>query len=435
MVMQTAEIKKKVLAYKDWEWWAERPFGAFVMSFFAGGERREYMRKVGLDVQWPATLYQKQCFYKSEKVWNLFERQLNKYASDGKTVRKIVGSCEKYGKTGKKKINRLIRSKFSLKKKLQALYEIFTLHITYVWLTHGFEHLYKKRLYNEAAKYIPADELDKFIGDVSYPSKKNAHSYLEQDLKSNMPIKKVWQKYAWIKARDGFSEGFTMTELLKGRKEIRKSEHKVFKRPKIPKELRELVSIAQDLVYLRTLRTDILYELLWLARPILKEAASYYKIPFTEMKNVSVQDLIAGTPKIHPNHITYISFNGSFAIIDQPILNDSYGKKKELKGLIANKGVVRGTVKIVKTAYEIGKVKKGDILFAPTTAPSYIIGMKKAAAFVTDEGGITSHAAIVSREMGKPCIIGTKIGTKVFKDGDFVELDANKGTVKIIKKH
>ena len=433
--MQAAEIKKKVLAYKDWEWWTERPFDTFIMSLFPGGETREYMRKAGVDVVWPATLFQKGAFYKSNKSWDSFEKQLNRYLILGGSVRRVVKGCEKYGRDSKKKITILIRSKLSLQKKLEVLYKIITLDVSYVWLTHGFEHLYKKRLYKEAAKYIPADELDKFIGDVSYPSKKNAHSYLEQALKSNMPIKKVWQKYAWIKARDGFSEGFTIAELLKGRKDIRKSKHKVFKRPKVPKELRELVEIAQDLVYLRTLRTDILYELLWLARPILKEAAAYYKIPFSDMRYLSIQELIAGVPKKHSKNRTYISFNGSFAILDKPVLNDSYGKKKELKGLIANKGVVRGTVKIVKTAYEIGKVKKGDILFAPTTAPSYIIGMKKAVAFVTDEGGITSHAAIVSREMGKPCIIGTKIGTKVFKDGDFVELDANKGTVKIIKKH
>ena len=59
--------------------------------------------------------------------------------------------------------------------------------------------------------------------------------------------------------------------------------------------------------------------------------------------------------------------------------------------------------------------------------------MEKAAAFVTDEGGITCHAAIVAREMKKPCIIGTKIATKVLKDGDLVEVDAEKGIVRILK--
>jgi len=60
--------------------------------------------------------------------------------------------------------------------------------------------------------------------------------------------------------------------------------------------------------------------------------------------------------------------------------------------------------------------------------------MNRAVAFVTDEGGITCHAAIVAREMHKPCIIGTKNATTALNDNDFVEVDAEKGTVKIIKK-
>ncbi len=65
-----------------------------------------------------------------------------------------------------------------------------------------------------------------------------------------------------------------------------------------------------------------------------------------------------------------------------------------------------------------------------TTFPSLVPAMKKAAAIVINEGGLLSHAAIVSREMRKPCVIGTRIATKVFKDGDEVEVDAEKGVVR-----
>lgn len=77
-------------------------------------------------------------------------------------------------------------------------------------------------------------------------------------------------------------------------------------------------------------------------------------------------------------------------------------------------------------------VREGDILVTPMTNPHMVPIMKKAAAFVTDEGGITCHAAILSREMKKPCIIGTKIATQVLKDGDRVEVDAEKGVVRKI---
>ena len=107
---------------------------------------------------------------------------------------------------------------------------------------------------------------------------------------------------------------------------------------------------------------------------------------------------------------------------------------KDFRGLSASVGRVTGPVKIVKSATEIGKVKQGDILVAVMTRPDYVVAMKKAAAIVTNEGGITSHAAIVSRELGIPCIIGTKIATEVLKDGDIVEVNANHGVVNILKR-
>jgi pyruvate,water dikinase len=69
------------------------------------------------------------------------------------------------------------------------------------------------------------------------------------------------------------------------------------------------------------------------------------------------------------------------------------------------------------------------------TDPNYIPAMEKAAAFLTDFGGILCHAAIVSREMKKPCIIGTKNATKLLKDGFLIELDAYNGTIKILEKN
>ncbi len=85
-----------------------------------------------------------------------------------------------------------------------------------------------------------------------------------------------------------------------------------------------------------------------------------------------------------------------------------------------NGAIVEGRAKIVRTERDIEKVQDGDILIASATIPSMLPAMKRARAIVTDVGGITSHAAIVSRELNKPCVIGVKYGTKVFKDGDHV---------------
>ncbi len=106
----------------------------------------------------------------------------------------------------------------------------------------------------------------------------------------------------------------------------------------------------------------------------------------------------------------------------------------EVRGTVANRGKVTGVAKIVRSRKEFDKFNEGDILIATMTSVDFVPIMAKAAAFVTNEGGITSHASIVSREMNKPCIIGTKIATEVFKDGDLVEVDAEKGIVRIINK-
>jgi phosphohistidine swiveling domain-containing protein len=113
---------------------------------------------------------------------------------------------------------------------------------------------------------------------------------------------------------------------------------------------------------------------------------------------------------------------------------EKVGEGKVVRGIIAQAGFARGAVKILKTYHDIKRVKEGDIIVAVTTHPNYLPAMKKAAAFVTDEGGIASHAAIVAREFKKPCLVGTKIATRVLRDGDLVEVDANKGVVKILKK-
>lgn len=107
----------------------------------------------------------------------------------------------------------------------------------------------------------------------------------------------------------------------------------------------------------------------------------------------------------------------------------------EIKGQTACLGRVTGLVRIINSVQDMNKMNKGDILVSIATNPDIVPAMKKAAAIVTEQGGITSHAAIVSREFHTPCVIGTKIATKVLHDGDLVEVDANKGIVKIIKKN
>ena len=113
-----------------------------------------------------------------------------------------------------------------------------------------------------------------------------------------------------------------------------------------------------------------------------------------------------------------------------------------LKGIPASKGKVIGRVKVIvsdpKTfdslAKEFERMEKGDILVAETTSPEFMPACEKASAILANQGGLLSHAAVVSREFGIPCVVALKYATHVLKDGYIVEVDGEKGTVKILER-
>ncbi len=103
----------------------------------------------------------------------------------------------------------------------------------------------------------------------------------------------------------------------------------------------------------------------------------------------------------------------------------------------AGAGRIAGEIVVVKDKDSLaakGNAMAGKILVAVQTTPHYIPFLKNAKAIITDEGGITCHAAIVARELKKPCIVGTRVATQVLKDGDEVEVDTGKGSVRIIRR-
>lgn len=116
-------------------------------------------------------------------------------------------------------------------------------------------------------------------------------------------------------------------------------------------------------------------------------------------------------------------------------LMDKNKDNKNITGNTACRGVVEGKVKVILNESDFSKFEEGDVIITSMTRPEFVPLMKKASAVVTDEGGITCHAAIVSRELGVPCVIGTNNATRLLNDGDNIKVDATEGIVKIIKKN
>lgn len=104
-----------------------------------------------------------------------------------------------------------------------------------------------------------------------------------------------------------------------------------------------------------------------------------------------------------------------------------------LKGIPASPGVAKGKVKVILKPSENSGMKEGNILVTVMTSPLFVPAIQKAKAIITDVGGLTSHAAIISRELGIPCVVNTKKATNILKDGDKVKVDGTEGEVFLIK--
>jgi pyruvate,water dikinase len=116
-------------------------------------------------------------------------------------------------------------------------------------------------------------------------------------------------------------------------------------------------------------------------------------------------------------------------------LDKKTGKQTEttgeviLSGMAASPGIASGKVKIVHSMDDLEKIESGDILVTEMTNPDMVVTMQKSAAIITNEGGMTAHAAIVSREMGIPCVVGTDNATEKLKDGELVTVNGFTGNI------
>jgi phosphohistidine swiveling domain-containing protein len=177
----------------------------------------------------------------------------------------------------------------------------------------------------------------------------------------------------------------------------------------------------------------------WYAESEIIDLFNSMKVPVTELKARRISYLY----HIDNNsHIKLYSGDAAATLIsrfDKPFERTS----NIIKGKTANNtGIkVKAPVKIIRRDYSnesitrqnIAKMHKGDILVSETTDPTLMEAFRKASAVITDVGGMLSHAAITARELNLPCIVDTKSATKILHDGDLVEVDADKGIVKIIK--
>ncbi|MBS3129223.1 hypothetical protein J4460_00975 [Candidatus Woesearchaeota archaeon] len=284
----------------------------------------------------------------------------------------------------------------------------------------------------------------------------------EQDLKDHI------QRFCWMK-NVGFFEEYYTEALYQERLHQMKERQKQYAQNKEERErhqhlflhllekvsddkfLSSIIKTANEAVYFRSYRTEMFYSSPCYNQALLKEVGKrlglagyrdfvwlYWDEIYTRLKDKGVADY--GLIRQRKEHYVFLSgldreyeqWSGSDAkrVYEVFKSQEELQTAKEITGQLAYPGKVRGRVAIVQHVGDMSKVKEGDILVTHSTNVHFIPLLKKVAAIVTEEGGILSHASIISRELRIPCIIGAKMATKVLLDGDMVDVDATTGRVK-----
>lgn len=330
-----------------------------------------------------------------------------------------------------------------------------------------------------AKKIVDKNKQQKMFLTFSYPT--GASWNLKEELEEleiykikssanlNKKINEHWNEWKWLAYdfegeeinRKTFSEKIKklnakrIREIKEQKKKINtelKNKQKLSKLLKLTDTEERLLRAVGELAYFKEYRKGLSSKTHYLIEPLLIAIARKGNLSLKEVRYLWPEEIEKillndqSMTKIASNRISfsiYIQKGKQQDVLIKKRAKDFLAKnvKEEInketatiKGVVASMGKVSGIVKLVITARDIKKMKKGNILVSTMTNPDLIPAISKAAAIITDTGGMTCHAAIVSRELNIPCIIGTQHATKILKDGDKVEVDANNGTIKILSR-
>ncbi|MFC1727972.1 PEP-utilizing enzyme [Nanoarchaeota archaeon] len=266
----------------------------------------------------------------------------------------------------------------------------------------------------------------------------------------------AWKKEYYLELLSGFIKVDNPEEKIKEIEEEKQAtdrkREEVIRKLKLTEDELYLMDAGAEFGFLKVNRKDLLYKSYYHMNNWLEEVSKRFGLTITQLRHMiseEVKDMILDNKLPDKNVLDQRIEFYLFILKDQKLtihhgdeakkLHEELMEKQEdidldeLKGDCSCQGQARGEIKIIKTVEDMEKMNQGDILVSPATNPNLVPAMQKAGAIITDEGGITCHAAIVSRELGVPCITGTKIVTKAFKDGDLVEVDATNGIVRRVK--
>jgi len=347
-------------------------------------------------------------------------------------------------------------------------------------MEHG-ENIWTVFLVNLLKKKIKNKEELNYVFSL-FTTSSNRISYLKQfeieiaklgirkgDKNFPLLIKKMIEKYSWInythegsplekadimerlrilgKSKEDYKK--YLNEYVIQNKKIRDDKLKIIAKYKLNATEIKWLDIGSEIVFIKFFRKGVFAEAYHDVEFLFSEIAKRVGLNYKQIANMLPNEVltalelrsfpsklidqrIKSSSLLHTEGKTYALSNEVGNLIEVNLKQKH--NIKQLIGQTAYPGKVFGRVKIVNDIEDMKKFNKNDILVSRSTNPSLIAAMKKAAAFITDTGGLTCHAAIIAREMKIPCIVGTKFATEILKDNIFVEVDANQGKILIINK-
>ena len=449
--------------------------------------RNYYPEVLGIKFQPKNLKYEGWVYYADKK--DLIQEYLTikeEYEKDPKFLLRLTEKTEEEGeklvrKSLKLATNLKDKSNKELKEGFEEFNEMFTKYMPFIWVVFSIERLLSEVI-KQKLKVFYSTASDKVIGEyfnllTSLPYKestpvKERRKILEvaalwkKDEKTmtseiDKKIKEIYEEYSWVGAmRVGWTylkepydlkhyEGLVKAlaegnpegerqEISRTGKELREKYNEFISKEKIDLDLIKIADLLRRYIFLRTYRGEVIVKSMVNIKPLLNQIASrfnltqediVYFIPDEVMKLLESGEM----PDYKPRKIGFIIMilDGKPRLISgvkPPEIK--YKEISELKGEGIFAGVVKGRVKIINKKEDIEKFVKGDILVTQMTSPDMMPAIVKASAIITDEGGLTCHAALISRELKIPCIIATEIATKVLKDEELVEVDSKEGVVR-----
>lgn len=409
--------------------------------------------------------HKNQCFYFEKNEERLFLQFIIKhYASDKATFEAFVELFKKIGETYRTTCKVISQqplktySREKLKKKFLRYQDIALEYTCIIWITY---------LVNEywtawgSKKVAHQDDLVKEA--LFRPIKKSTVLHMQEEaalLKKNPKnIRAFWKKYQWLPCLDLQNNPWTLEEVqdyIKHLKPVAPQQRIDFfdaaAKANLSEEDTKKFTMIQTLGYIKDARDDYRRQGIYAIRTLFNEIAQRMNISMKDVAYLTEKEILSflsgetveltNTKKRQNGFLLYYDTGGNVVCTHQAItkhleqfgFREESSQQRDVQGISAFPGKVRGPVTLVRTVHDILKVQKDDILVAVTTHPDYVPAMQKAAAIVTDEGGRLSHAAIVSRELGIPCIVGTQNATKRLSQGSQVEVDATRGIVRRLAK-